>query len=494
MKRLLNKTKRMTAAVSLLLFCWGATHAVAQDTLKITLDGALAIALSENPTVKVANKEIEKKQYAKKGVYANLFPQINFTADYNRTLKKQVMYMDNMDDAFNIVEMMTPITGGIEQTFQQSTQGYAPGSLMQNIQDVQNNLPPSDSENQGIEIGRSNLWNTGFVAGMPLVNASLWKSLKITGTDVELAVEKARSSKIAMANEVKKSFYGVLLANDSYNVFKASYDNAMENYLDIKLKYEQGLVAEYDLIRVNVRVNNIEPNLLEAENSVKLAQWHLKALMGMDLDATIACDGSLSDYHYELYSDYLSTDTSLANNSELAQIDLQTKMLNQSLKMNKLEYAPTLSASFLYQWNAMDNKFKFSQYQWNPYSMVGISLSVPIFSGGGKYNKIRETSVSLAQIKLQREDVERSLKLAIRQSMDQMTTCVKKYEASKRSVSEAEKGHIISQKRYDTGAGTLLELNDAELALTQARLNYNQSIFEYMVSKSNLERIVGEEK
>ena len=491
----LNKLTRITAATLLLLLVCGTTTAGAQDTLKITLDDAIAIALSENPTVKVANKEIEKKKYAKRGVYANLFPQVSFGVDYNRTLKKQVMYMDNMDDAFNIVDMMTPITGGIEQTFQQNNPGYTPGSLMQNIQDVQSKLPPSNTGDQGIEVGRSNLWNTGFSAGMPLVSPTLWKSLQITGTDVELAVEQARSSKIAMTNEVKKAFYGVLLAKDVYEVFKVSYNNAVDNYNDIKKKYDQGLIAEYDLIRVNVRVNNIEPNLLEAENSVKLAKWNLKALMGMDLDELIDCAGSLADLDGELYADYLSTtETSLSNNSELMQIDLQTKMLSQSLKLHKLEFSPTLAATFFYQWSVMDNTFNFKDYKWNPYSMVGLSLSVPIFAGGGKINKIKETNVALTQVKLQREDAERKLNMAIRQATDQMSTCVKRFEASKRSIGEAEKGHSISLKRYDTGAGTLLELNDSELALTQARLNYNQAIFEYVVAKSNLERIQGEEK
>ena len=83
-----------------------------------------------------------------------------------------------------------------------------------------------------------------------------------------------------MVNQVKKSFYAVLLANDSYRVFKESYDNAMENYLDIKKKYEQGTVAEYDLIRADVTVKNSEPNMLQAENSLVLAKWRLKALMG----------------------------------------------------------------------------------------------------------------------------------------------------------------------------------------------------------------------
>ena len=69
----------------------------AQEVLTLDLEKALEIALSENPTVKVADKEIEKKKYAQKGSYAALFPQVSFTADYTRTLKKQVMYMDGFD-------------------------------------------------------------------------------------------------------------------------------------------------------------------------------------------------------------------------------------------------------------------------------------------------------------------------------------------------------------------------------------------------------------
>ena len=99
------------------------------------------------------------------------------------------------------------------------------------------------SMDEGFEVGRSNNWSLGFNASMPLVNASLRKSLSISALDVELAVEQARSSKIAMVNQVKKSFYAVLLASDSYRVFKQSYDNVMENYLYFKRKFDQGSVA-----------------------------------------------------------------------------------------------------------------------------------------------------------------------------------------------------------------------------------------------------------
>lgn len=458
MERVLVR-KKMMWVILMLLPSLAFTSVKAQDVLKLNLSKALEIALSENPTVKVADKEIEKKKYAQKGSYAALFPQISFAADYNRTLKKQVMYMDGFDMGSSKIPEGTEV--------------------------------PDMSK--GIEVGRDNNWSLGFNASMPLVNASLWKSLSISALDVELSVEQARSSKIAMVNQVKNSFYNVLLANDSYHVFKESYDNAMENYLDIKKKYEQGTVAEYDLIRADVTVKNSEPNMLQALNSLTLAKWQLKALLGMDLETEIDCEGTLVDFETELFADFLSTDTTLTENTDLKQIDLQTEQLKKTLMMQKFDYLPTLSLTGLYQWTSMNNDFKFKDYQWNPYSMIGVSLSVPIFSGGSKYHKIKQTQVSMQQMDLQREDTKRNLQLAIKQYMDNMNTCIKKFDAAQKGVEQANRGYLIAQKRYDTGAGTLLEMNDAELALTQSKLNFNQSIYDYMVSKSDLEKVLGQQ-
>ena len=458
MKRVLVR-KKMMWVILMLLPSLAFTSAKAQDVLKLNLSKALEIALSENPTVKVADKEIEKKKYAQKGSYAALFPDFSFAADYKQTLKKQVMYMDGFDMG------SSDISEGTE------------------VPDM----------SKGIEVGRDNNWSLGFNASMPLVNASLWKSLSISALDVELSVEQARSSKISMVNQVKKSFYGVLLANDSYRVFKDSYDNAMENYLDIKKKYEQGTVAEYDLIRADVTVKNSEPNMLQALNSLTLAKWQLKALLGMDLETEIDCEGTLVDYETELFADFLSTDTTLSENTDLKQIDLQAEQLKKTLMMQKFDYLPTLSLTGLYQWTSMNNDFKFKNYQWNPYSMIGVTLTVPIFSGGSKYHKIKQTQVSMQQMDLQREDTKRNLQLSIKQYMDNMNTCIKKFDAAQKGVEQANRGYLIAQKRYDTGAGTLLEMNDAELALTQSKLNFNQSIYDYMVAKSDLEKVLGQQ-
>lgn len=488
MKHLLVGKKMRLAAI--MIMSGGiltSVNAQTESVLSFDLNEAIEFALSESPTVKVADMEIEKKKYAKKGSYAALFPQIDFGADYNRTIKKQVMYMDG---AFDMTASMKPIFDGIDNTFAGSVPGYVPGTVAEEIGKA-NASQSTGSSSDGISVGRDNNWNFGFTAGMPLINPALWKSLKLSGIDVELAIEQARSSKIDMVNQVSKSFYSVLLANDSYEVFKESFDNAIENYTDIKKKFDQGLVAEYDLIRAEVSVRNVEPNMLQAKNALTLAKWQLKALMGMDLEQNINCEGALTDYQEHLYSDYLATDTVLADNTTLRQLDIQGRQLDAKLTMEKFDYLPTLSLSGLYQWTSMNNDFKFGDYKWNPYSMVGLKLTIPIFSGGSRMNKIRQTRVTLNQLSLQRDDLQRNLQLAVKQSMDNMSTCVKRFDAAKKGVTQSEKGYMIAQKRYETGAGTLLELNDAELAMTQSKLNYNQAIYDYMVSKAELEKVLG---
>lgn len=440
MKTVNEKTRRLINVV--LVGCVGLLPARAQssqETLKLTLEDALEVALSENPTIRVADQEVTKKGYAKKGTYAALFPQIDLVGNYQRTIEKQVMYMGD----------------------------------------------------QSIAVGRDNTWSGGLSASMPLISVSTWKSLKISAYDVELSVEQARSSRIELIDHVKRAFYSVLLAGDAYDVYKEVYDNAIYNHREIKQKYEQGLAAEYDLIRANVNVKNAEPNLYDAENSIILAHWQLKALLGLDLESNIECIGRLSDYKDTLLADFVGTTTDLTENTDLKQLDIQRLQLEKTKQMQIAQYYPSLSASFNYQWNSMANNFKLSKYKWDPYSTLGVNLTIPIFSGGKRYSNVKQTQISLKQLSDQREDIERNLRLSVKQYTDQMNTCIKQYSAATAGVAEAEKSYLITMKRYETGEGTLLEINDAQLSLTQSQLNLSQSIYNYLVAKSSLEKVLG---
>lgn len=458
--------------------------------LEITLERAVEIALSENPSVKVADIEIKKKKYAHRSTQSSLYPQIDAVGQYSRTLKKQVMYMDGSFDIAGMMgEAFAPLIAGAEKTFQ-DVPGYTPGTFGKNVAESQ--APPAEtSDDGGISVGRDNNWTAGFNVNWPIVVPTLWKSLELTSMDVEVAVEKARASKIDMINSIRKSFYGVLLAQDAYTVFKESYDNAELSYNDIKHKFDQGIVSEFDLIRADVNLKNIKPNLIQAQNALNLAQLSLKAMMGIDIDQEISVSGSLLDYEEGLYAELMGLNTSLEYNSDLKQFDLQSEQLQKTLGLYKAQYLPTVAITGSYMFMSMNNDFKFGDYRWNPYSTVGISVSIPIFDGLKKHNDIKQTKMSIEQMKWQREDIVRNLNLAINSNVSNMTNYVEQVISTKDVVAQAQKGYEISQKLYDTGMGTLLDLNSAQLGLTQASLAYNQAIYNFLASKADLDKILG---
>ncbi len=456
-----------------------------EPPLQLSLEKAVEVALSNNPTVKIADMEISKKKYAKKSVQSALYPQIDAVGQYSRTLKKQMMYLDG---AFDATSMFSPIITGMENTFIKDVPGYTPGDLGKEI--IAATPPPAPSD-EGIEVGRDNNWSGGFNLLWPVVMPTLWKSLDITSLDIELAVERAQASKIDMTHAVRKAFYAVLLAQDSYNVLKESYDNAVLNYNDIQNKFKQGLTSEFDLIRADVRVKNVKPNMIHAKNAFSLATLSLKALMGIDMDQPIVASGSLKDYEENLYADILKVDTSLINNSDLKQFDLQQKQLEKTVELYKAQYLPIVSISGNYMYMTMNNDFRFGDYKWNPYSTVGLTISIPIFDGFRKRSDIKQTKASIQQTAWQREDIVRNLQLGVNNSINNMTNSIEQILSTKDAVAQAEKGYEISRKRYDTGLGTLLELNDSQLAMTQASLVFNQAIYSYLEAKADLDKILG---
>lgn len=447
-----------------------------QTATVITLEDALKIALSENASVRVADMEIERTGYAKKGTYASLFPQIDLTASFMRTIKKQVMYMD-MD--------MSKIMGSGSSSDTGTTDSGATDSGSSSTE------TPSFPTGGGIEVGRWNTYNAGVSASMPLVNAQLWKSLKISGKSVELAVEKARSSRLEMVTQVKQSYYAALLAKEALNVYKGVYANAVENFKQTEMRYNAQKASELEYTRAKSTVASAIPNVYNAESSVVLSLWQLKAVMGVELDRNIDVAGSLEDYTGEMALENGTDIMNLDHNSTMRQLAIQADQLAETVKLQQYAYIPSLALTFSYSLNAMTNDFKFSDYRWTPYSYVGLSLNIPIFSGGKRLNDVRQAKVQASELAIQVNDTERQLKIAIRQYLNTMETQMKSCAAAKEAVETAQKAYDIATKSYNVGRSTITELNDAQLALTQAKLGESQSIYNYMVAKSSLEQVLG---
>lgn len=439
---------------------------ITDKVVAISLEEALKIALSENTSVKISDLEIQKTGYARKGTYSSLFPQIDGSGSYQRTIKKQVMYMD-----FDMGSLM----GGDDAV------GAASSAITE-----------SGSKNDGIEVGRWNTWSAGVTAAMPLVNAQLWQSLRISDKDVELSVEKARSSRLDMVTEVKNAYFSVLLAKEAFNVYKQVYENALENLGTIQKKYNVQKASELELVRAKTTLANAIPNVYDSENSVMIALWQLKAVMGVDLDTGIDTAGSILDYtEHMLYDLKENENPDLDGNSTLRQLAIQAEQLADAVKLQQYANIPSLSLAFTYNLNAMTNDFNFKEYKWSPYSFVGLSLSIPIFAGGKRANAIKQAKVQAQELDLQKADTERQLKIALRQYLNTMETAMKSYSSAEVAVGTAQKAYDIAKKSYSVGRSTLTDLNDAQLALTQSQLGVCQAIYTFIVAKAQLEGMIG---
>ncbi len=428
-----------------------ATGALAQDTITVSLPKALEIALSESPTIKVANKEIQRVNYSKKERLGGLFPSVSLSGAYQRAIKKQKMFFS---------------------------------------------IPGFPSNPDGIEVGQDNTFTGGISATLPIISPTLWATINMSELELELSQESARSSKISLYNQVTKAYYGILLSQDSYNVIKRSYENSNENARIIFNKFKQGTVSEFEWIRADVQARNILTSVVSAENAVNLSKLQLMMLMGIDMNTEIKVEGKLADFESVMYGEVLKIDTTtLDKNSDLKQFEIQKKQLEQTEKIHKSSLLPTLGASLNYQYMSYandSNTFTSDQY-WFPTSTLGLQLSIPLFQGGAKHYKSKQLKIQREELDLQQVNLKRSLQLQTIAQMNNIKNALKKIESNKESLRQAEKALSISQKMYEVGMATFLDLSNADLSYRNAGLSYNQSIYDFLSSKADLEKLLGNE-
>ena len=271
--------KSLLSIVAVCLTCvssWAQTQ-LFQQPLRLSLDECIRIALSDNPTIKIDSMEIQRVNYALKEVKGQLLPEVTASGQYTRNLLLQTIYMD---------------TG--------------------------------DGNSMGIKMGRDNTYAAGFSASVPIVVPQLWKSIKLNENQILQHIETARANKLSLVNQVKNAYYALLLAQDSKKVIEQNHSTA-KTHADIYQKqFDLGTASEYDVLRANVAVTNLEPSILDAENSIELLKLQLKVLMGMDARIVIEPTQHLDDFKSQMYDNVLRTDTTLVNNTTLKTLDLQT--------------------------------------------------------------------------------------------------------------------------------------------------------------------------
>lgn len=439
----MNLKMRLTTVVALLVALMPARAQETTPTMHLTLDKAIELAMSENPTIKVAEKEIELKKVSKNEAWQNLLPTATINGSVNYAIKAAEMNL-----------------GG--QTFKMGKDD-------------------------------ASTWNGALQVSLPVFAPAIYKSMSLTKADVELAVEKSRGSKIDLVNQVTKAYYQLMLAQDSYTVLMENYKLAEENFNIVNAKFQQGSVSEYDKISAEVQKSNAWPSVISGKNAVEIAKLQLKVLMGITADVDLVIDDNLKNHESEMDKNVAKQAIDLQNNSALKSIDLQAQLLKKQRGLLKTNFLPTLALSGSLQYQSLYNEdWKVMDYTWGNSSSVALSLSIPLFQASN-FTKLKSNKIQQWQLAETRTNTERMLNMQAQSYLDNMTKSAEQLESNKTAVELAKKGLEISQKRYDVGKGTILELTNSQVSLTNVQLSYNNTIYDYLVAKSELNTVLGKE-
>ena len=413
-------------------------------TLELTLPRAIEIALAENPTIRVADKDVELKKIADKEAWMALLPEVNVTGNLQHTLLAAEMNL-----------------GGNK-----------------------------------FKMGRdnSNTVAAGATLSMPLFAPAVYQNMKLTKQDILVAQEKARASRLDLINQVSKAFYSTLLAQDAHKVMQESYQIAKQNFDVVNAKFEQGRVSEYDKISAEVQMRSMNSSLVSAQTGLTLAQLQLKVLMGVTENVGIVIDDSL-----ERYEDYLTLanieadEQDLQNNSAMRQLDLNQKLLERSLKIQRTNFMPTLGFQLTGQYQSLYNDhWRLWDYEYAPSASFTLVLSIPIFKATN-WTALKKTKLQISELEDTRINTRRQLSMATESYAKNMASSIVQVGSNHEAIRQAQKAVTITEKRYEVGRGTILELNQSQVALTQAKLTYNQSIYDYLTNRADLDYTLGRE-
>lgn len=412
--------------------------------IDLTLQKAIDIALAENPTIRVADKEIQLKENAQKEAWMALLPEVNANASLQHTLIAAEMKLSG----------------------------------------------------NSFKMGRDGV-NTGNVSAalnVPVFAPAVYQAMKLSKEDILLAQEKARGSRLDLVNQVTKAYYHVLLAQDSYDVVQKAYNTSKQSYDVVEQKFNVGKVSEYDKISAEVQMRSMNSSLVSTKNALSLVKLQLKVLMGINPDLDVNIVDKLENYQNEmLLSEVTAVTDELQNNSTLKQLDLNKSMLERNLKIQRTNFMPTVAFNLTGQYQSLYNdNWKVWDYEWSPSASFTFAVSIPIFKASN-WTKLKSTKIQLSQMTDSRLNTERSLLMSVQSYRNNMASSIAQMESNKTAVEQADKAVTISAKRYEVGRGTILELNQSQVALTQAQLTYVQSIYEYLTNKSDLNYTLGRE-
>lgn len=331
-----------------------------------------------------------------------------------------------------------------------------------------------------------NTHSNGFDASIPLYTGG-----KLSGT-IEQAVQNYKSSEYgvdesyqAVKLSATNGYYAVLQAIDTVKLSKDSVERLSAHLQNVQAQYDVGVVAKVDVLRSQVELADAEQTLIKAQNAYDLAVADLNNIIGLPHGTDLKVTESLQ---YNKYDNPMENciNFALANRPELFQAEAGIEAAKASVKVAKSGYMPQVAASASNDWSSANWPGDDGE-NWG----VGISVSLNVFDSGVTAAKVRAADANLYKAEETYRQTKDSVQLDVRNNYLSLREAEKRIATSRVAVDSAEEDYRISQLRYQAGVGTNIDVMDAQVALTQAKNNYVQALYDYNTSSAALAKAMG---
>lgn len=334
--------------------------------------------------------------------------------------------------------------------------------------------------------GIADLYSNSITASLPIYTGG-----KIEGAikQAEVGAEIADLGLVNTVQQVKMDatvgYYNILQANNLVQVSQQSVDSLNEHLKNVKAQYSVGTVAKSDVLRSEVELANAQQNLIKAQNNLELAVSSFNNIVGLPLETEVTVKDELKYQQYDK-----SLEESIAYAKEHRPDGLQaTKSIDAAkagVKVAESGKLPQLSFQGTSGWS--NDEFPGTHY---PTWQVAVVADMNLFDGNVTKAKVRQAEASLTKSVEQASQKQDVIQLEVRQAYLNMLEAEKRITTSKVTVDKGQEDFKIAQVRYSAGVGTNLDVIDSQLALTQAKTNYIQAMYDYNTSRAKLDKAMG---
>jgi outer membrane protein TolC len=306
--------------------------------------------------------------------------------------------------------------------------------------------------------------------------------------DLRLAREREKNSRSDTILNVRKSFYNIQIMQQLLQAHQEALALASGNFQNVRNSFELGMASQYDLLRAELALSAVKPDVLRVENLLATSLLGLKLMLGLPPAQEVRLQGELGYRQVQLELAAL-LQGSLNNRSELRQLRMEQKKIDNLLKITWAQYVPNFSlvAAFSYQ----SDYFRLRKSNWEDYYSVSLGMSWPIFTGLKRSAQVGEMNVLKKIMDLSVRQLGDATRLQVESGYRTIRQEYENIQMGLKNVESAREGVRIAELSYKEGMITILELNSSYNELTRAKVNYLQALYNYHIAIAELEKLTG---